>query len=102
MTTIDKIENWGNSHRIAALDYLRIVVGAFITYKGFSFLLNIQSLYELAGSMDIQFASVIIAHYVVFFHVFGGPLILLGIYTRIISVLQVSQHLIYINSVRNV
>ncbi len=89
MTTIDKIENWGNAHRIAALDYVRIVVGLFITYKGFSFLMNIEDLYGLVGSMDIQFTSIIIAHYVVFFHTFGGPLILLGIFTRVVSALQI-------------
>jgi len=89
MTTIDKIENWGNSHRIAALDYVRIVVGAFITYKGWDFLLNIQVLYGVTGGTDLKFASVVIAHYVVFFHTLGGPLILVGIFTRAISVLQV-------------
>lgn len=89
MTALDKIEIWGNSHRFAALDYLRIVVGVFITYKGFNFLMNMDVLYGLTGNMDLMFASAAIAHYVLFFHAFGGPLIILGIYTRLICVLQV-------------
>jgi len=89
MTTLDKIENWGNAHRIAALDYVRIVVGVFITYKGFSFMLNMEVLYALTGDMDLMFATAAISHYVVFFHALGGPLIVLGIYTRVVSALQV-------------
>ncbi len=89
MTTIDKIENWGNSHRVAALDYVRIIVGGFITYKGLDFLFNIQMLYGLVGDIDLQFTSIIIAHFIVFFHTLGGPLILLGIYTRVVSAFQV-------------
>lgn len=89
MTTIDRIENWGNSHRIAALDYLRIVVGLFISYKGMSFLANIQDLYGITGGTDLKFVSVIIAHYVVFFHTLGGPLIVMGLFTRFICAMQV-------------
>lgn len=89
MTILDKIEIWGNSHRIAAFDYIRIVVGIFITYKGFSFLMNMDALYGLTSNMNLMFASAAIAHYVLFFHAFGGPLIILGIYTRLICVLQV-------------
>jgi len=89
MTTIEKIENWGNSHRIAALDYVRIVVGVFITYKGLSFVFNIQDLYGLAASTDVKFVSVMMAHYVLFFHMLGGPLIVLGIFTRVVSALQI-------------
>ncbi len=89
MTTVDRIENWGNTHRIAALDYIRIIVGLFISYKGMSFLVNIQDLYGVAGGTNLKFASVVIAHYVVFFHTLGGPLIVMGLFTRVISVLQV-------------
>ncbi len=89
MTTLEKIEIWGNSHRVGALDYVRIVVGILITYKGFSFLMNMHVLYGLTSNMDIMFASAAIAHYVLFFHAFGGPLIILGIYTRLICVLQI-------------
>lgn len=89
MTIVEKVENWGNSHRVAALDYIRIVVGLFISYKGISFIFNIQDLYGLTASTDIKFASVMIAHYVLFFHTLGGPLIVLGIFTRAVCMLQI-------------
>ena len=88
MNILTQIEDWGNSHRIAALDYVRIVIGLFITYKGIMFIANIDDLQALTGNMDLMFASAALAHYVVFFHVLGGPLIALGLYTRFISLLQ--------------
>jgi hypothetical protein len=44
MSVITKIEDWGNSHRPGWLDVFRIVLGCYITYKGFSFLNNIENL----------------------------------------------------------
>jgi len=84
----NKIQSWGNSHRIAILDYIRVVVGLFITYKGIIFMVNIDDLRSLTANMDLIFASTGIAHYVIFAHILGGPLLAAGLYTRIMSLIQ--------------
>ncbi len=88
MNVIDKIEGWGNSHRPGFLDFFRIILGLYITYKGFSFLGNIETLEVDIQQANMWAASVTIAHYVVFAHVLGGPLLTLGLLTRIMSLIQ--------------
>ncbi len=89
MSTITKIEDWGNSHRPGWLDVFRIALGVFITYKGFDFLFNIESLKVTTEGFNFAFSGTMLAHYIVFAHALGGPLIAFGLYTRIICLLQV-------------
>ena len=88
MNLIYKLEAWGDAHRPVWLDYLRIVLGLFITYKGMVFMTNIEQLQSLIGGYDVIYASIAIAHYVIWVHVLGGPLIALGIFTRVNVILQ--------------
>ncbi len=88
MSVINKIEDWGNSHRPGFFDFFRIILGIFITYKGFSFLGNLDNLELTIQGTNMSFLAVIIAHYVVFAHVLGGPLIVFGLLTRIMCAIQ--------------
>jgi putative oxidoreductase len=88
MSAITKIEDWGNSHRPGFLDIFRIVLGLFITYKGFEFLANIQTLELSIQGTDMSFLAVTLAHYVVFAHVLCGPMIVIGLFTRIMCAVQ--------------
>ncbi len=88
MNAITKIEGWGNSHRPGWLDIFRIVLGIFITYKGFSFLSNIETLEMSIQGVNMSFVGISIAHYVVFAHVLCGPLIAFGLLTRIMCAVQ--------------
>jgi len=88
MSVITKIEDWGNSHRPGFFDIFRVALGIFITYKGFSFLGNIENLELTIQGTNMSFLAVIIAHYVVFAHVLCGPLIAFGLFTRIMCAVQ--------------
>ena len=88
MSVITKIEDWGNSHRPGFFDIFRILLGIFITYKGFIFLGNLSSLELTIQGTNMSFLAVLIAHYVVFAHVLGGPLIVAGLLTRIMCAIQ--------------
>ena len=88
MNMIEKVEGWGNSHRPGFLDVFRIALGLYNTFKGFSFLDNIQTLEMTIQGMNMSFIGVSIAHYVVFAHVLCGPLIALGLLTRIMCAVQ--------------
>jgi uncharacterized membrane protein YphA (DoxX/SURF4 family) len=88
MNIIEKVEGWGNSHRPGWLDVFRVALGLYITIKGFVFLNHIQTLEMTIQGMNMSFVGVSVAHYVVFAHVLCGPLIALGLLTRIMCAVQ--------------
>ncbi len=89
MSLVTKIEGWGNSHRPGWLDFFRIILGLFITYKGFEFMFNIEGLRGTTAGMGVMFSGAALAHYVIFAHALGGPLLIFGLFTRIVSLIQV-------------
>ncbi len=89
MSVITDVEKWGNSHRPGFLDILRIALGIFITYKGLYFITHMHELEMTTSGINVYFAGVVLAHYVVFAHICGGPLIVFGVFTRIACLIQV-------------
>jgi len=89
MNAINKVEDWGNSHRPGFLDFFRIVLGIFITYKGVEFASNIESLELTVQGLNMAFLGIVLAHYVIFAHLLCGPLIVFGAFTRIMCLVQV-------------
>lgn len=89
MNVITDVERWGNSHRPGFLDLFRIVMGVFITYKGLHFITHMNDLETTTSGINVWFAGAALAHYVIFAHILGGPLIIFGLYTRIVSGLQI-------------
>src|SRR6185503_8472851 len=89
MSVVTDVEKWGNSHRPGFLDIFRIVLGIFLTYKGLDFITNMDELEMTTSGVNVAFAGAALAHYVVFAHILGGPLIAVGLFTRIVSLIQV-------------
>ena len=88
MSVISNVESWGNSHRPGFLDFFRIVLGIFITYKGLQFITHMDELENTTEGINTWFAGAVLAHYVIFAHILGGPLIAAGLFTRIVCLLQ--------------
>lgn len=88
MNVITQIEKWGNAHRPGFLDLIRIMLGAFITSKGLYFITNLNELQMTTAGLNSYFAGAVLTHYVVFAHILGGPFILVGLFTRIASLVQ--------------
>jgi putative oxidoreductase len=89
MSVITNMERWGNSHRPGFLDIFRIALGIFITYKGLYFISHMDELKMTAQGVNVWFAGAAIAHYVIFAHILGGPLIIVGLFTRIACLIQI-------------
>ena len=85
---VSKIEGWGNSHRPGWLDIFRIALGAFITYKGAMFAMNIEALEMSISGVNMRYTGVALAHYVIFAHLLGGPLLAFGLWTRLMALIQ--------------
>ena len=88
MSVITDVERWGNSHRPGFLDVFRIVLGLFLMYKGLYFITHMHELEMTTTGINTYFAGATLAHYVVFAHILGGPMIAFGLYTRIVSFIQ--------------
>lgn len=89
MNIITDLERWGNSHRPDFLDFFRILMGCFITYKGLYFVTHMNELEMTTSGINVYFAGLTLAHYIVFAHILGGPMIFFGLFTRIVSAIQV-------------
>ena len=88
MNAITKIESWADRHHPQWIDFLRIVLGLFILYKGILFISNTGALMDLMANKDLQFFNLGMAHYVAFAHLVGGCLIALGLVTRFAIIFQ--------------
>lgn len=53
------------------------------------FMINLDTLRSMTANMDLVFASAGLAHYVIFAHILGGPLLTAGLYTRIMAMIQI-------------
>jgi putative oxidoreductase len=89
MSVITDVERWGNNHRPGFLDVFRIVLGVFITYKGLYFITHMNELEMTTSGVNVWFAGAVLAHYVIFAHIMGGPLITVGLFSRVASALQI-------------
>ena len=70
------------------VDLLRIYLGVALALKGIYFVMNMQEIESIAGSIG-HFENVV-AWYVVFVHIVGGFALCLGLGTRIASALNIS------------
>ncbi|HEX7015231.1 MAG TPA: DoxX family protein [Cyclobacteriaceae bacterium] len=89
MSVIGNVEKWGNSHRPGFLDIFRVALGIFITYKGLYFITHMHDLEMTTAGLNVYFAGAALAHYVIFAHILGGPLIAAGLFTRIVCLIQI-------------
>jgi putative oxidoreductase len=92
MNIAKKVGAWGDRHHPKILDLMRIVLGAFLLAKGLIFLNNSGYLrYLILESGAIKGSPEMISailYYVTYMHVLGGGLIIVGLFTRLWSVLQ--------------
>ncbi len=88
MSIVTNVEKWGNSHRPGFLDVFRIALGLYLAYKGLYFITHMHELELTASGTNSYFAGAALAHYVVFAHVLGGPLIAFGLFTRALCIIQ--------------
>ena len=91
MDILHRFEHWGDTHHPKGLDIIRIVLGIFLCYKGFDFLQNMSS---ITGPLSTKtsfgsFSIILLSHYVVFAHMVGGLLMVIGFLTRFACLIQI-------------
>jgi len=84
MSTLKRMQNWGDRNHPVWLDFLRILLGLVLIWKGIAFYMNIGAFSNLMHNAHLGTAVGIsmIAHFIIVVHVLGGIAIGLGTYTR--------------------
>ncbi|MFC4211304.1 DoxX family protein [Pedobacter lithocola] len=90
MSTFKKLQDWGDSHHPAWLDYFRILLGLILIWKGIAFYLNMGAFSSLMHHAHLGTAVFIsmIAHFIIIVHLIGGLAIALGTHTRAFCVIN--------------
>lgn len=88
METISNLNRWANRHTNFFTDVLRVLFGAFLFYKGIYFLSEPNYLDELLRNVHSSGTYLTLVHYVALAHVCGGLFIMLGLLTRLCSLIQ--------------
>ena len=91
MNILQRFEQWGDAHHPKWLDLIRIVLGGFLFYKGVDFLNNSSA---ITGPLSTKtsfgnFVIISLSHYVVFAHILGGIMLILGFFTRFACLIQI-------------
>lgn len=91
MNLFQRLEVWGEKHHPKWMDVVRIVLGAFLCYKGVDFLDNMSDLISLMKGKTSwgDFMYVLAGHYAVFAHILGGILLIFGVLTRFACLIQI-------------
>lgn len=89
MTMFNKLDHWADDHHPKLLDLIRITLGLIIFLKGLYFISHAAELENLLLASKFPWLSFGIAHYVAFAHLLGGPMIAIGMFTRLAVLAQI-------------
>jgi putative oxidoreductase len=91
MNLVQRVEHWGDAHHPQWLDIIRILLGAFLCFKGIDYLMNMGTMLGLlTNKMSFgSFTSMLMSNYISFAHLLGGILLILGVLTRFACLLQI-------------
>jgi putative oxidoreductase len=76
-------------YRHFAIELLRILFGLFLVGKGYAYVENPSEIAYYVTLIAIPGYTDLIVHYIVAAHVVGGLLLAIGLYTRLVIILQV-------------
>ncbi len=87
-TAILKLNKWANAHTNIGIDALRVLLGAFLFYKGMFLLGNSEESMKILKSMPGLGSNLFLIHYFTMAHICGGIFICLGLLTRLSTIVQ--------------
>lgn len=103
MDTINKITTWGDRHHAGWLDFIRVVLGAILFFKGIEYGNNPREIngYFEGGSLNLY--SFFIVQVISMIHLAGGVMIAIGLLTRwaVIFQIPILAGAVFLNLVNN-
>jgi len=89
MGTLQQLEKWSTTHHPRWLVFLRVILGICLILKGISFMSDTVHLESLLAETRIDNASGWIAIIITWLHLLGGFFIIVGLFTRITTLLLI-------------
>jgi putative oxidoreductase len=81
-TTVKGLNKWANAHSTIWFDAFRILLGAFLFYKGTYFISNSGEFENLIAPASNFLGGMFAFHYVASAHIMGGIMVVFGLMTR--------------------
>ena len=84
-----KIDQWTSKHYPKWLDYLRIILGIVLLIRGITFIVNKEQVLLMVSGNNYWILHYIIAHYVIGGYIVCGTAIIIGLFTRLVVLLEI-------------
>jgi uncharacterized membrane protein YphA (DoxX/SURF4 family) len=101
MNLFNRIGRWGDGHHPVWLVVLRIVLGIGLFAKGIGFISDTADLQQLLAASHFTQSFPWLSYVITWLHLFGGFMIIIGLYTRLLAALQLpilAGAVLFINS----
>lgn len=89
MKTYLKLANWGSSHHPKWLVFIRVLLGFLLLAKGIDFIKDIAQLEQIIQSSRVESNFPYLAFLIAWSHFLGGLFIIMGLFTRVVALVQV-------------
>ena len=89
MSIIHRVDHWSTTHHPAWLVVIRIALGIGLFIKGISFISDTAQLQQLLSSSNFTQPFPWLSYVITWLHLFGGFMIIIGLFTRLMAALQI-------------
>lgn len=89
MSLLKRIKNWTDDHNPKWLALFRVALGAILLLRGVAFLNNLPELERLIVANNLGEYKSLLMNSIPWIHIAGGFLIIIGIFTRFASFVQI-------------
>lgn len=90
MRWTQRIEDWADHHHPKWIDYLRVLLGVVLIFKGIALIVNREQVVINMEMSNIDvFSFLVTSQYVLIFYIAGGLLVAIGLLTRVITLCQI-------------
>jgi len=86
---LHQIEHWGATHHPRWLVVLRVALGICLFIKGISFISDTADLQQLLAGREFTQSFPWLAYVIAWVHLFGGFMIIIGLFTRFAVLIQI-------------
>lgn len=89
MNIIHRMDRWSSTHHPAWLVVIRIALGIGLFAKGIGFISDTARLQQLLASNNFTQSFPWLSYAITWLHLFGGFMIIIGLFTRLMAALQI-------------